>query len=1372
MNYLNQTRRNFSLGKVTGVLSITLFLFLSSFFNFLSAQISVSITKVDPSCSGFTNGSATATATGGTAPYTYRWNNNVTGSTLSGIGGGTYSVVATDAIGRTGTANITLNNPLPVSVSINFANICTGGSVTASASGGTGPYTYDWGGGRTGATQTTLAGGSYNLTVTDSKGCSSVKFVSVPGIFSVSMRVGALQCFGDCDAAIDALTTGGTAPFTFRWNTGSTTPAIVGIPSGTYSVTITDANGCTGSATGTVVNPPQIVITTSVVAPACGGGASGSATVSATGGRPPFTYKWSNGQTGTTVTGLSVGDYFVTVMDAGGCNRTAKVVVPSNAGFTIGINSTNATCAATNGSATASVTSGGRAPFTYKWNTNATTASITGIGAGTYTVTVTDANGCVNTASTVVNAAGNLSVIVTGTNAACGIANGTATATPTGTAPFTYKWSNGPTTQTITLLAGGTYTVTVMDASGCTAIGSTTITTSSSLAVTVDGRNITCFGGNDGGATAMVMGGSAPYTYRWSNGGNIAVLANLTAGSYTVTVSDASGCSAVQTIIITQPTAINIATSVNQTTCGSSNGSASAIVTGGTSPYTYAWSNGSSSNSISNLTAGSYTLTVTDSKGCRANATVTVTSSNGISLSMGSSNVICNGGNNGSASATVTGNSGTVTYAWSNGATTASISNLTAGTYSVTATNGGCTATGSVTITQPTAIVIGISLTNPTCGSSNGSLTATASGGTPQYSYKWSNGATTASISGLASGTYTITVTDANGCTKMTSQALTAPNSPVVTISGVTNVTCFGGNNGAATASATGGTAPYTYNWGSGRVTAAVTGLTAGTYTVTVTDATGCSSTQSVTITQPTAITITSTVANATCRPIGSVQASVSGGTSPYSYLWSNGATTATISNLAGGNYTVTVTDSRGCTNFLLVAVPALTSPNLSCQITITKQMTSYNSNDAAARVDGANGLAPYTYAWTNGATTQTISNLAPGPFTVTVTDANGCSSTCFINVPNAACNNVTNAGTICCSQTICSNSELQQISETAPATGGSNVDPIQYLWMYNEETAVFNPTTWRTVPGATGANLPVNLIPTLNKTAYFVRCVRRGICDYLETNVITITLRAFANISGPTVACLNQDVTFTAGENVAGTIYEWSFAGAIPGVTFNRVQTVKFTSTGQKEVRLTVTSFGCQKVQTIMVNVTNCQGAFGGFVGFNANPVQQKEVMLDWATSNEQTASQYLIEKSTDGITFRTIGTVASQNQINNLYRFADTEPKMGRSFYRIHQVSMDNVDVKTTDAKKVLIGQSGQSVLTYPNPVQGSLFVEVLDTDNAEGTIEVYNHIGILVRTQRFTSNQMRYEVNTDDLPSGTYILKIRRSDGDVKSVKISKL
>ncbi|MBL7818343.1 MAG: T9SS type A sorting domain-containing protein [Saprospiraceae bacterium] len=1356
------------------VLNTSLLLLLSGFLTYLSAQVSVSISKIDPTCNGFTNGSATATATGGTAPYTYRWNNNVVGSSLFGLGSGTYSVVATDALGVSGTANVTITSPAPISINVSFANICNGGSVTASATGGSGTYTFDWGSGRTGATQTGLGGGSYNLTVTDSKGCSAIKFVSVPAAFSVSLRIGTLQCFGDCDAAIDALTSGGTAPFTYRWNTGATTQAIVGLPSGTYSVTVTDANGCTGTASGTVTNPPQIVITTNVNAPACGSGATGSATVSATGGRPPLTYKWSNGQSGTTATGLNVGDYFVTVTDAGGCNRTAKVTVPSNAGFTVNVSSTNASCAGSNGTATATVTSGGRAPFTYKWNTGATTASISNLSAGTYTVTVTDANGCVNVASTVVNAAGSLNVNVTSTNAACGIANGTATATPTsGTAPYTYKWNTGATTASLTLLGAGTYTVTVTDAGGCTAIGSATVIQTSSFDVTVDARNITCNGGTDGGATAMVSGGSAPYTYRWSNGGSVAVIANLSAGNYTVTVTDAGGCTATKTVTITQPTAISITTSVTATTCGASNGAIATVATGGNGGYSYLWSNGATTSNITSVPAGSYTVTITDSKGCSATATATVSSSNSISLTIGSSNVTCFGGSNGAASVTVTGATGAVTYAWSNGATTASVNNLTAGTYTVTATNGGCTASKSVTITQPTEISIAISLTNPSCNTNNGSLTATASGGTPQYSYKWSNGATTSSISGLAAGTYTVTVTDANGCTKMTSQSIAPPNGPVIAIV-QTTIKCNGDATGTLQANATGGSGSYTYAWSNGGVAQKIVSLVAGTYTVTVTDVvSGCRATASSTLTQPTLISLSTSVTNATCLPVGSAQVTATGGTSPYTYKWSNNATTSSIANIASGFYTVTVTDANGCTNNVTVNVPAVTSPNLKCDITITKQMTGNNSNDAEAMVTAQFGKLPYTYLWSNGATTATATGLRAITYTVTVTDGNGCTTTCSVTVPNNICDNITNGGTICCNQSICNASEIQPINETLAASGGSATAAIEYLWMYSYDSDNFDPATWLTVAGATGKNLPVNLIPSVDRPLRIIRCVRRAGCTlYKESNMITITPRAFANIIGPRNACLGQDVTFIADENLAGATYNWSFQSANITTSLTRTQTVKFTSTGVKQVTLIVSYLGCTKAQVINVNVTTCQGVYGGFVGFNASPINQKEIMLDWATSNESTESKFLIEKSVDGSSFVRIGEVASQNRANNLYRFSDVEPKMGRSFYRVRQVAMDGTEVNTTQAKKVMIGQNGQTILTYPNPAQSTMFVEVLDAENVDGTIEIYNHVGRLIQSQPFTSDQMRYQINTDNLATGSYILKIRRSDGNVQTTKITKL
>ena len=489
----------------------------------------------------------------------------------------------------------------------------------------------------------------------------------------------------------------------------------------------------------------------------------------------------------------------------------------------------------------------------------------------------------------------------------------------------------------------------------------------------------------------------------------------------------------------------------------------------------------------------------------------------------------------------------------------------------------------------------------------------------------------------------------------------------------------------------------------------------------------------------------------------------------------SNTAPTPLISNLAGGNYTVTVTDSKNCQEFKLSTVPAITSPNLKCNIVVTKQMSGNNTNDAEARADGSLGLAPYAYLWSTGATTQTVTGLKAQQYTVTITDANGCKTNCSVDVLNNLCINITNPGAICCSQTFCppNTSTLQPILETSPASGGSAAN-IEYLWMYSTIASAFNSSNdWITIPNATGKDLPVNMFPTITGKTWIIRCVRRMFCpDYRESNIVLISPAAEANWDGLTTTCANQIVQFVAVDNGPTATYRWTFTGANITASVSRIPQVIFTSTGTKQVTLEVTANGCTQTKTANVTVTNCLGAYGGFVGFNANPVREKEVMLDWATTDEQKPSNYLIEKSNDGINYTTIGSVASQNKANNLYRFADVEPKMGRSFYRIHQISLDNIDVKTTDAKKILMGLSGQSVLTYPNPAQSSVFVEVLDADNAEGTIEVYNHIGILVRTQKFTSNQMRYEINTDNLSSGTYILKIRRSDGDVKSVKISKL
>ncbi len=1499
-----------------------LMLIITSLFSLaqINAQVSVSITKDDPSCNGFTNGSATATASGGTAPYTYLWSNGASSSSITGVGSGTYSVTATDATGKTGNASTTIANPSPISVSVNFAAICTSGSVTASASGGSGGYTFNWGGGLVGATQN-LAKGGYNLTVTDSKGCAATKFVYVPGAFSINLKVGELQCFGDCDAAIDALPINGTAPFTYLWNTGSTTQSIVGIPSGTYSVTVTDANGCTASATGTVINPPQINITTTINSPSCGGGANGSATANASGGKPPYTYAWSNGQTTATATGLNVGTYKVTVIDANNCRKEASVNVLSSASFTVVVVKTDATCAATNGSATANV-SGSSGTLTYKWSTGATTQTINNIGAGNYSVTVTDGSGCSASASTTVNAAGSLAISVSKTDAACGIANGTATATVTaGTAPFTYNWSNAKTTATITLLGAGTYSVTVTDANGCTAIGSVTVIQTSSFDINIDSRNVSCFGGNNGQATAMVMGGSAPYTYNWSNSVTTALNINLAAGTYGVTVTDAAGCTSSKSVTITQPAALSATASSTGTSCGNnSSGSASVVASGGTVPYTYLWNNGATTASISGLAAGSYTVTVTDKNNCTATATTTVSSSGNLSVSATSVQSAC-GTNNGSATATITGGTAPFTYAWSNGGNTATISNLGVGIYTVTVTDkNGCsgstsvtitaappfaliitannascfgTATGnatasveggtapysyawsngvntaaitnlavgtytvtatdsrgckiiqSVTINQPTQVVATATGGNTSCGATNnGSASVSATGGTAPYTYLWSNGATTASISNLTVGSYSVTVTDSKGCTGTSTATVGASANLTVSVSGVksacgtnngsataivsggtapfiyawsnggntatvtnlnvgtytvtvtdknncsgtssvtiteappfalvitaNNISCNGRTDGNATASILSGTAPYSYVWSNGATTAGISNLSAGSYTVTATDANGCKIIQSVTINQPAKITLTLSSTPASCLASGTATATVSGGTPPFTYAWSNGATTATISNIVAGSYSVTVTDIKGCQANGLVTVGSNSSSNISCSVSIIKQISAINVNDGEIKVTVANGAAPYQYLWSNGKTTSLVTGLAAGTYTVTVTDNFGCKTTCSINLPASLCDPIINPGMIMGDEDFCPGQYISPILEGAPASGGSGV--IEYLWMYSTSTSSFNPATWRVIDGETGKDL--RNIPTITSTSYFIRCIRRKGCDnYQESNVVTKKVKSSAAITrGPFSACVGSEITFEAGElsNAPTAIYAWYFEGANISYLTSRIAKIKFTSTGTKKVTLEVYNLGCRTTVTRNVDVSSCIIGSGLMQNFDVSVVNTHNVKLEWITSEEYLPSKYVIERSSDGKNFTELADVKSQNKMKNIYRFDDVEPKMGRAFYRVKHVEADGVISYSEAKKSVIYINGGDRVMAYPNPVSNQLFIEILDTENSEGVISLYNLNGTLVKTQKFTKEQTRYEIKTTDLPIGLYVVKIKQANGSVETLKFNK-
>ncbi|RYY53703.1 MAG: hypothetical protein EOO09_17020 [Chitinophagaceae bacterium] len=449
-------------------------------------------------------------------------------------------------------------------------------------------------------------------------------------------------------------------------------------------------------------------------------------------------------------------------------------------------------------------------------------------------------------------------------NVACfGGSNGSATVTPAnGIAPYTYLWTPaGGTGSSATGLAAGIYNVKITDAIGCIDNETVIISQPTQLVQTSSQGNVSCNGGSNGFASIIVGGGVFPYSFSWSHSANTTNTATgLAAGSYTVTATDANGCSITKTFTINQPTALTASTSQTNVSCnGGFNGSATVTPAGGNAPYSYVWLPvGGFGASATGLPAGTYSCIVTDGNGCQVTKTVTISQPAPFLLARAQVNVSCSGGSNGSATVTASGGTGSKTYQWyPSGGVSASATGLAAGVYTVVATDAnGCTNTEVFTITEPLPLLATSAYTNASCsGAADGTAGVLAVGGSGSYTYSWSpSGGTHATATGLAAGNYTCTVTDANGCSLVKSFTISQATSITAT-SVQTNVTCYNGSNGAATVTPSGGIAPYTYSWSpAGGTAASATGLSAGTYNVTITGAFGCTYVKTITITEPSPI--------------------------------------------------------------------------------------------------------------------------------------------------------------------------------------------------------------------------------------------------------------------------------------------------------------------------------------------------------------------------------------------------------------------------------------------------------------------------------------------------------------------------------------
>ncbi len=437
-----------------------------------------------------------------------------------------------------------------------------------------------------------------------------------------------------------------------------------------------------------------------------------------------------------------------------------------------------------------------------------------------------------------------------------------------------------------------------------------TATVSAGLAVSTTVANASC-GSSNGEATAVVAGGVLPYTYTWSNSATNASISNVAPATYTVTVSDVNSCSGTASAVVSSQASLTSTKTFTNVTCyGGNNGSAAVTVSNGTPNYAYAWSNSATTANVTALAAGDYLVTITDGNNCVFVDSFTITQPAAIDIAITANNVRCNGEANGQASVVATGGNGGYNFQWSVNQTGNSITGLPAGNYALTVSDAqNCTDSALFVIDEPAVITSNTTTTNITCfGGNDGRANVIPAGGSGNYTYLWCNGTTTHNTAGLNPGGCAVIITDDNGCTATDSVTVAQP-AEITTLTSSTNVTCFNGNDGTASVSPSGGTGNFTYEWCNGATTPTVTALGAGACAVTVTDDNGCTITTSVTLLQPAQM---GTAISATNNSAG--VDTIYGGTAPFTYLWSTGATTQDITGLAPGNYLVTVTDNVGCT--------------------------------------------------------------------------------------------------------------------------------------------------------------------------------------------------------------------------------------------------------------------------------------------------------------------------------------------------------------------------------------------------------------------------------------------------------------------------
>ncbi|MBK7389115.1 MAG: T9SS type A sorting domain-containing protein [Bacteroidetes bacterium] len=1462
---------------------------------------------------GNASGVITVNPTGGQSPYTFNINGGPSqgSNVFSGLNAGLYNVTVIDVNGCSTTSQVNITNSNGPAVALTKTDAACGnssGSVTINATGGIPPLVYSING-VTFQTSNVFLGmlpGNYTISVKDANGCINVLPATILNSPGPTMTVVPTTTYCNSpNGVLTAIAAGGTATLQYSINANNYQLSNIfnGLPAGSYTVTVKDANGCLSNANATIANSPAPTISATTISASCNN-MNGSITANSSGGTLPFQFSINgiNFQSSNFFGGLTPGSYVVSVKDANNCVSTTTVTVVSTGGPSVTATAVASSCSANTGSITASGTGGAGA---LQYSINGTTFqafnTFNGLAPGTYTLYVRDVNGCIGINIIVVPNTTPPAVTAIVTPTSCSLINGIITATGSlGTAPYQYS-INGGTYQVSNVFTGlgtGAYTITIKDFNNCTSNTTVQMTNVSGLSLTASTIASSC-SSNSGSIHAVSVGGVPSLTY--SINGTVYQSSpdflNLGGGVYTVYVMDANGCIATTSVTVATALSATINATFTNPTCAGANGTITVTATGGVAPLQYSI-NGTvyqSGTIFINVGPGTYTVYVKDAANCIKTTSVTLTNI-GAGPGITSFTVVtkgaypCNTALGKITNPKVNGATcNACTYSLNFGAfvphATQLFLNLAPATYYVTAMDAnGCTKTiqavvglaavstastvvtgtncntsnGTISLTgigpntpyhssisgiggpwdtwDPTFTYTGlapgiyeiiladdesfdigppldpggcldtvtvivpsiggpslfVSKSNGSCLQNDGTITATGTGGTPPLNYSINGGPYQSSglFTNLSTGVYVIDVMDDIGCVNTKIDTIVNPSGPSVSAS-VLPATCLS-PNGSVNAVAAGGTAPYQYSI-NGTVfqnTGTFTGLSAGTYTVTVGDASLCFKTTSVSIANTPRPTVTGYALAASCGVANGMLIVVgANGIAPYQfsidgivYQSSN-----TFNNLAAGFYTINIKDATGCINTTAVQVLNQTAPALTLNTTASTCLSA-NGTITATGV----GVTPFQYALNSGAfqSNNIFTGLNGGPYTVTLRDANGCQISKNIlvaspNVPQTLTGNIVNAS--------CGNNNG---SITAAATGG--VTPYQYSingstfqvsTFFNLIAAGTYPLTVKDANGClksqnvTVANLAGPVVSALpvpsscfanDGTITASVTGGTGLITYSKNGTIfqnsnvfnglapgsyTITAKDIKNCLSTTTVIVNQVVgpaigAFDSSSVCGGNIVVTQNGGFSPyqynmnGGLFQSSNVFACQPDGLYTLTI-MDANGCKDTITILL-ATPLPVELLYFNAFKYN----EQVKVEWVTATEINNDYYIVERSSDGTDFEMVEVVPGAGNSNFLinYFIFDKDPFSGKSYYRLKQVDFDGA-IKISQVIKVDFGFELAGSL-FPNPADNVVFLT-----SVEGIEDVfiYDVAGRLVSESHYSS---LHEIKIDIAPlsSGFYTLKTK--------------